>query len=186
MTMEDSSVPVPYRSLESSLPLIESLLKQVIRFGRFELKFVISKCPPEGEEFGAPEYVVDFSGADADLLVEKNGTLLDSLEYLVLKAVRLEEGLYTKITFDSRGWRRLRAEELKLTARVAAERVIETGDAFPLNPMSPRERRLIHLALRDQPQVRTESEGTGPERKVVILPTSPPARRSSPPIRKRR
>ena len=187
MTMGDQNAPVPSRPLEDTLPLIESLLKQVIRFGGFELKFVISKRAPGGEQFETPEYVVDFSGADADLLVEKNGTLLDSLEYLVLKAVRLEEDRYTKITIDSRGWRRLRAEELKLTARVAAERVIETGDAFPLNPMSPRERRIVHLALRDQPQVRTESEGTGPERKVVILSASPsPVRRPSPPFRKRR
>ena len=185
--MEDSNAPIPYRSLEDALPLIESLLSQVIRFGRFALKFVIGKRAPGEAEFETPEYVVDFSGADADLLVEKNGTLLDSLEYLVLKAVRLEEDLYTKVTFDCRGWRRLRAEELKLMAQVAAERVVETGEPFALNPMSPRERRLVHLALRDQPQVRTESEGTGPERKVVILPASPPpARRSSPPFRKRR
>ena len=184
--MEELNAPVPYRSLEGALPLIESLLSQVIRFGRFQLKFVIGKRAPGEAEFEAPEYGVEFSGADADLLVEKNGTLLDSLEYVVLKAARLEEDLHTKITFDSRGWRRLRAEELRLTARMAAERVIETGEPFPLNPMSPRERRLVHLALRDQPQVRTESEGTGPERKVVILPASPPARHSSPPFRKRR
>jgi spoIIIJ-associated protein len=69
---------------------------------------------------------------------------------------------------------------------MAAERVIETGEAFPLNPMSPRERRLVHLALRDQPQVRTESEGTGPERRVVILPSSPSAPRPSRPLRRRR
>ena len=135
--MEDSNAPVPYRSLEDALPLIESLLSQVIRFGRFELKFVIGKRAPGEAEFEAPEYVVDFSGADADLLVEKNGTLLDSLEYLVLKAVRLEEDLYTKITFDCEGWRRLRAEELKLTARMAAE----TGDrerrALPLESDVP-------------------------------------------------
>ena len=184
--MDDLNAPAPYRSLEAALPLIESLLTQVIRFGRFELKFVIGKRTPGEAEFEAPEYGVDYSGADADLLVEKNGTLLDSLEYLVLKAVRLKEDLYTKITFDSRGWRRLRAEELKLTAAVAAERVIESGEPFSLNPMSPRERRLVHLALRDQPQVRTESEGTGPERRVVILPSSPPARRPSPSFRKRR
>jgi spoIIIJ-associated protein len=184
--MEDSNAPVPYRSLEDALPLIESLLSQVIRVGRFELKFVIGKRAPGEAEFEAPEYGVEFSGADAGLLVEKNGTLLDSLEYLVLKAARLEEDLYTKITFDCQGWRRLRAEELKLTARMAAERVIESGEPFSLNPMSPRERRLVHLALRDQPLVRTESEGTGPERRVVILPASPPARRPSPSFRKRR
>jgi spoIIIJ-associated protein len=183
--MDELTAPVPSRPLEGALPLIESLLKQMVRFGGFELQFAIEKSAPGEEEFEAPEYVVDFTGADADLLVEKNATLLDALEYVVLKAVRLEEALYTKITFDCQGWRRLRVEELKLTARVAAEKVMETGDPFPLNPMSARERRIVHLALRDQPQVRTLSEGAGPERKVVILPASPPPARSSRPFRRR-
>jgi len=92
----------------------------------------------------------------------------------VLKAVRLDEDHFGKIAFDCEDWRRLRLEELRLMAQVAAERVIETGDAFPLGPMSPRERRIIHLALRDQPRVRTLSEGTGADRKVVIMPASAP------------
>jgi spoIIIJ-associated protein len=64
----------------------------------------------------------------------------------------------------------MRREELRLMAQVAAERVIDTGDPFALNPMSPRERRIVHLALRDRPGVRTQSEGMGPDRKVVIFP----------------
>jgi spoIIIJ-associated protein len=95
----------------------------------------------------------------------------------LLKAVRVEEDLFGKITFDCHDWRGSRAEELKLMAEVAAQRVVETGDSFTLNPMSPRERRIIHLALREQPQVRTVSEGLGTERKVVIHPASPPPRR---------
>jgi spoIIIJ-associated protein len=55
-------------------------------------------------------------------------------------------------------------------AQVAAERVIDTGQPFILNPMNARERRIIHLALKDRPQVQTQSEGMGPERKVVIFP----------------
>ncbi len=93
------------------------------------------------------------------------------------KAVRLPEDHFGKVSFDCQDWRRLRTEELKLTAQVAAERVIETGDPFTLSPMNPRERRIIHLALRDQSQVRTVSEGFGPERKVVIRPAAPPPRR---------
>lgn len=54
-------------------------------------------------------------------------------------------------------------------AQVAAERVIESGDPFPLNPMGARERRIIHLALKDQSKVRTQSEGFGPDRRVVIV-----------------
>jgi len=160
--------------MESYLVPIESLLRQIIQQGGFELTFVVRKSVAAEGDLETPEFVVDFSGADADLLLEKHATLLDALEYAVLKAVRLEEELFGKITFDCGDWRRLRAEELRLTAQVAAQRVVETGDPFTLNPMSPRERRIIHLALRDQPLVRTASEGAGPERKVVIHPVPPP------------
>lgn len=162
------------RSLDTYLPGVESLLRQVIEHGGFEISFAIRKSQNAERDLEAPEYVVDFSGPDADLLVERNATLLNAIEYVVLKAVRLEESLFGKITFDCNHWRRLRAEELKLTAQVAAERVAETGSPFTFSPMSPRERRLIHLALKDQSQVRTVSEGFGPERKVVILPAPRP------------
>jgi spoIIIJ-associated protein len=175
--MENPSAPLPPRPVAGYLDAIESLLKQLIRAGRFELSFTVRNVDPTERDLETPECVVDFSGLDADLLLEKNGALLDALEYVVLKAVRLEEDLFGRITFDCDDWRRLRAEELKLTAQVAAERVVESGEPLALNPMSPRERRILHLALRGQPLVRTASEGFGPERRVVIHPTSPPPRR---------
>ena len=172
--MDGQPAPTPARSVESYLAAIESLARELIRTGEFELTVAVRRASALEQGFEAPEYLVDFAGPDADLLLEKNAALLNALEYVVLKAVRLEEDLFGKITFDCQDWRRLRAEELKLMAEVAAQRVVETGDSFTLNPMSPRERRIIHLALREQPQVRTVSEGVGPERKVVIHPASPP------------
>jgi spoIIIJ-associated protein len=173
-TWPDQSVPL---SLESFLGSIESLLREVIRHGGFELGFALRKGEASGEELESPEYVVDFSGPDADLLLEKNATLLNALEYVVLRAVRLDEAYFGKITFDCQEWRRLRAEELRLTAQMAAERVMESGDPFTLSPMSARERRIVHLALKDRLQVRTQSEGQGPERKVVIFPAATPGRK---------
>ena len=137
----------------------------------FKLTFSIQKAAAQADDPEAPEYVVDFSGPDADLLLEKNATLLHAIEYVVLKAIRLDEDHFRKIAFDCHDWRRTRIEELRLMAQVAAERVIDTGDPFTLSPMNPRERRIVHLALKDQPKVRTESEGMGPERKVVIYPS---------------
>ncbi len=176
--MTASSSNAPAHAFENYLGNIESLLKQVIQVGGFELSINIRKSQAAETEVEAPEFVVDFSGPDSDMLLERNAALLNALEYVVLKAVRLEESLFGKISFDCRDWRRLRCEELRLTARAAAERVIETGTPFSFSPLSPRERRIIHLALKDHPRVRTESEGVGPERKVVILP-APPAARSA-------
>lgn len=162
----------PHPSAAGFLPRVESVLGDILRHGRFQLKYSIRKGKAVAEGMEAPEFVVDLSGADAELLLQKHASLLDALEYLVLKAVRLDEDLFGRITFDCQDWRWLHAQELQLAARVAAERVIETGDPFPMNPMNARERRIVHLALRDQPRVRTVSEGVGPGRHVVIHPAS--------------
>jgi spoIIIJ-associated protein len=169
-----NAAPNPNHSIESYLEPISSLLSQILSQGEFALSFAIHHLFQEPAETESPEYVVDFTGADTDLLLERNGALLDALEHVVLKAVRLREEHLRKITFDCNDWRRLRTEELRLTAQVAAERVLESGDPFALSPMSPRERRIIHLALRDRPNLHTASEGVGPERHVVIMPTGTP------------
>ena len=167
----DTQPAEPQRSSpENHLARLEDLLHQILRHGRFDLKFVVRKTAPLPDHPEAPAYIIDFSGDDEDLLLEKNGALLEALESVLLKSVRLDEDQFGKIAFDCRDFRRLREEELKLMARVAAERVIESGDPFALNPMTARERRIVHLALKDLPQVRTESEGFGPERRVVIVP----------------
>jgi spoIIIJ-associated protein len=166
--MGQSPTP-PHRSPESCLAAVEDFLRQIIKHGGFNLSFEARKVEASAEAGDGPAYVVDFSGLDQDLLLEKNAALLDALESVVFKAIRLDEEPFGKISFDCRGFRQLRVEELKLMAQVAAERVIESGDPFALNPMGPRERRIIHLALKDQPKVRTQSEGFGPERRVVIV-----------------
>ena len=166
----DTGLPPAEHAIEKYLSLMESLLHEFMEHSPFELTFSIHQAAAHAEDPEAPEYVVDFSGPDADLLLEKNATLLHALEYVVLKAIRLDDDHFRRIAFDCKDWRRLRTEELRLMALIAAERVIDTGSPFTLNPMNPRERRIVHLALRDQPQVRTQSEGMGPERKVVIFP----------------
>ncbi|MGA2982631.1 MAG: R3H domain-containing nucleic acid-binding protein [Terriglobia bacterium] len=174
--MDNENSPTEY-SIEKYLSSMESLLYAFIKHSPFTLTFSIQKAAAHADDPDAPEYVVDFSGADADLLLEKNATLLHAVEHVVLKAIRLDEDHFRRIAFDCQDWRRTRREELRLMAQVAAERVMDTGAPFTLNPMSPSERRIIHLALKDRPQVRTQSEGMGPERKVVISPAqSPPPR----------
>jgi spoIIIJ-associated protein len=160
-------------ALESYLPRIESVLTEILRQGGFHLSPAVRKGKPAVEGMEPPEFVVDISGPDAELLLQKHAALLDALEYVVLRAVRLDEELFGRITFDCQDWRWLRAQELQLAARVAAERVLETGDTFALSPMNARERRIVHLALKNEPKVRTLSEGFGPERHVVIHPAPP-------------
>lgn len=176
MESESLSAGAPASPLERYCASIEDLAGKIVRLGAFQLKVAIRRLPG-GEGAESPEIVVDFSGPDAGLLLEGHGELLNAIEYVVLRAVRLEESLFPKISFDCDDYRRLRVEELKLMAQVAADRVRDTGAAFPLGAMNPRERRIIHMALGGRTEVRTESEGRGSERRVVILPASGPASR---------
>jgi spoIIIJ-associated protein len=122
------------------------------------------------EEFERPEIVVVFDGPDKELLLERGAELLLALEYLAVRSLKLEPPFFDRIRFDSGDFRSLRIAELMLSAKVAAQRVRETKQPFRLNPMAPRERRIVHLALKDLQGIRTTSEGIGEERQVVILP----------------
>jgi spoIIIJ-associated protein len=162
-------------AMESHVPRVESVLREILAKGGFQLSFTIRKGKPVAEGIEPPDLVVDLSGPDAELLLQKHAALLDALEYVVLKAARLDEDLFGRIAFDCEDWRWLRAQELHLSARVAAEQVLESGDPFAMSPMTARERRIVHLALKSQPRVCTLSEGFGRERHVVIRPAPTPA-----------
>jgi spoIIIJ-associated protein len=171
----EPEIPKGTAPLERYHAAIEDLARKIVTLGGFRLDVKLRHLQPADEH--SPEVVVDFSGPDAGLLLEAHGELLNAVEYVVLRAVRLEESLFPKITFDCEDYRRMRVEELKLMAQVAADRVRDTGMPFALGAMNARERRIIHLALNNRPEVRTESDGQGPERKVVIHPASKNPRR---------
>jgi spoIIIJ-associated protein len=155
---------------EKHLGLMESFLHELIKHGPFKLSFSIHKAVAQTADPDAPEYVVELSGPDSDLLLERHAALLEAIEYVALKASRLDEDRCRKIAFDCQNWRQSRIEELRLMAQVAADRVIESGAPFTLSPMNPRERRIVHLALKGRPEILTQSEGMGLERKVIIYP----------------
>jgi spoIIIJ-associated protein len=118
------------------------------------------------------DIVVAFSGPDQDVLLEREAELLLALEHVGHRWLRLDPRLHDRVRFDCAEYRAQRLDELKLSARVAAQRVRETSQPFRFNPMSPRERRLIHLELTGAQGVRTVSEGAGDRRQLVIYPAN--------------
>lgn len=119
---------------------------------------------------GQVEVVIAFHGADEALLLEHNAELLLALEHIAHRWLRLDPRMHDRVRFDCGEYRATRLEELKLSARVAAQRVRETGQPFHFNPMSSRERRVVHLELTGAPGVRTVSEGAGDRRQLVVYP----------------
>jgi len=154
---------------EAAAEALREFLNRIIRAGKLELQVTVRTAPSSGEE-GEPEVFADLDGKDKEILMARGGEVLKALEHLVFRALNLEPAYHEKMHLDCGGYRALRFEELRMTARVAAERVITSRQPFQLNPMSSRERRIVHLALKDMSGVRTESAGSGDERHIVIHP----------------
>ena len=155
---------------EAAAEALRLFLETTVRKAGFQLKVTVRAIAPTGEPRADAEVIADLDGRDKELLLERGAELLKALEHLAFRALRLEPAFHEKIHLDCGGYRALRFEELRMTARVAAERVQASKQAFRLNPMSSRERRIVHLTLKEIPGVRTESIGVGEERQVVIHP----------------
>jgi spoIIIJ-associated protein len=149
---------------------INEFLQAVVTHGGLHLKYRIVVDPPPQSEWEKPEVFVDLSGPDSALLLDRGGELLRALELLALEILRLPSGEHEKISFDCKNQRSARFQELRMAASVAADKVRQTGTPFHFAPMSSRERRVVHLALRDQTDLRTESDGEGFNRCVVLYP----------------
>jgi spoIIIJ-associated protein len=156
---------------------LQRFLADSVRAAGLELNVNVRAIPLEtaGLE-GHAEVIADLDGRDKEILLERNAEVLKAIEHLAFRALRLEPAFHEKIHVDCGGYRALRFEELRMTARVAAERVESSREPFRLNPMSSRERRIVHLALKDLPGIRTESIGMGEERQVVIHPADKSAK----------
>lgn len=156
---------------QATVEALQKFLESMVRASGLELK--VSVRPVSGVAAGlegGAEVLADLDGRDKEILLEHGGEVLKALEHLAFRALRLEPVYHEKIHIDSGGYRALRFEELRMTARVAAERVQASRQPFRLNPMSSRERRIVHLTLKEMPGVRTESIGMGEDRQVVIHP----------------
>jgi spoIIIJ-associated protein len=160
---------------EAAASALREFLENMVRAGKFQLNVDVRAVTPNASDDA--EVLADLDGSDKELLLERGAEVLKALEHLAFRALRLEPTYHEKIHLDCGGYRALRFEELRMTARVAAERVQASKQPFRLNPMSSRERRIVHLAVKDIPGVRTESIGVGEHRQVVIHPADSKASR---------
>lgn len=115
---------------------------------------------------------VNLSGADRPLLLSNTASVLNSLEYLVNKVFRpgRDEDI-PAIILDSDNYRQHREAELILLAQMASKKVLAQRRPLNLQPMSPKERRIVHLALAQIEGVRSQSEGEGDNRSITIYPS---------------
>ena len=122
----------------------------------------------ESEEVGGPLFEIE--GDDSGLLIGRKGETLRSLQFMVRFLVSRKTGERANLSVDVEGYDDRRRQSLSNLANRVAQRVIKTGRSIELEPMNPRERRLVHITLSENGDVYTESSGTGEGRRVVILP----------------
>ncbi len=149
---------------------IDEFLQQTLRNGGFKFNYEVVDVAPADDDFETPDMMVKFTGHDVDLILSNRAELLLALEHVTMEMLRMPSEDHSRVSFDANDYRLLRIEELRLSAMTAAEKVKRTGVPFRFNPMNSRERRVIHLALRGEAAVRSESSGFGAGRQVIVYP----------------
>ena len=121
----------------------------------------------EGDE---REIILDIVGGDCASLIGRHGRTLDALQALVSAITNRHLGFRYPVVVDVEGYRQRRREKLEEIARRTADRVARQGAPVKLRPMTAYERRLVHVALREDRRVTTHSEGEEPYRQIVVVP----------------
>jgi spoIIIJ-associated protein len=153
--------------LEAALEVLSTL------FGHLGVEASITAREPKtpGDGVGMIQSVLDVEGDDLGVLIGRRGSTLASLQYVLNLIVSRKTGHRVAFGIDVDGYRRRREEALTSLARRMADRVRGTGRSVTLEPMPPNERRIVHLALANDPAVMTVSIGEGEARKVAITPS---------------
>jgi spoIIIJ-associated protein len=140
---------------------IEEFLQRFAASSPFEIDFQVT---PDSSGLR-----IELGGRDRDLFLARRGEGLNALQ-TVLGRIVSQMGSAREVILDSGDFRRSREEELAEIAQLMAEKVKKLGEPQSLSPMNPYDRRLVHLALKDDPAVETHSEGDGFLKSVKIFP----------------
>lgn len=148
----------------------KELLSEVL--ARMNLQAEVEVVPQSDAEADEdePTLVLNIVGDDLGMLIGRQNETLSALEFVTRLMVNQQTHTRTSFVVDVNGYRAKRAESLRRLALRMAEQVEQAGRTMPLEPMTPAERRIIHLALRNHPTVMTQSVGEGDRRKVTIVP----------------
>lgn len=178
---------MPIEDLQQGAQKIAGFLNSLNKLGGLRLKYRImagdGARDPQGLE--SREIYVELAGPDVPLVIQHNGELLRAFETIAAQILRLDQREHGAVSFDAGNFKALRAQELKLAAETAAEKVRSSGVPYSFPPMNSRERRLVHLACRELAGVETASLGEGPNRYLVIYPEGKTHLPAAPPVKPR-
>lgn len=132
----------------------------------------LTQANGDGDDDEGLSPVFELEGQDSGLLIGRRGETLRSLQLIVRLIVMNKTEQRINLSLDVEGYDSRRQQSLVNLAKRVAQRVIKTGRSIELEPMSSRDRRIVHMALAQKDEIYTESAGIGYGRRVVILPNS--------------
>lgn len=162
-------VPQPVEPADAETQVAIDVTIELLAAMGFQVRVVPQTVTPD-ETDGPPTIGINVLGNDLGMLIGRRGQHLSQLQYLVNLLVTRRLGHWTRVSVDIEGYKRRREESLTGLAERVALQVGRSKRAVQLEPMPANERRIIHLALRDDAQVGTESSGEGDLRRVTIVP----------------
>lgn len=121
----------------------------------------------EGDE---GELILDITGDNLAILIGRHGKTLDALQFIISAITTRTLGFRYPVVVDVEGYKNRQRQKLESIAHSAAQRALDQNRSIKLRPMTPYERRIVHLALRGNADVETASEGEGNARHVVVIP----------------
>jgi spoIIIJ-associated protein len=173
-TEEEPFIPpvrIPPANAKEQIPLhvAQETISELL--GKMHIQAEVQASYSEVDEVrGTRAILVDITGKDLSVLIGKRSETLNALQYIARLIVSKELGENITLVVDVEGYRSRRERQLRQLAHLMAEQAIKTGRKQTLEPMPPNERRIIHMELREDAHVTTESFGEEPHRKVTIIP----------------
>lgn len=143
-----------------------AVLKDILKY------FNVGEVTIDEYEGDEGELILDITGKDLAVLIGRHGKTLDALQFLVSAITVRKIGYRFPVIIDVESYKNRQRQKLEALARSSANKAASQGRSVKLRPMTPYERRIIHVALRDDNRVNTASEGEGPARHVVVVPVS--------------
>lgn len=169
--LQGSTEPVIEESRELSDEELDNIADTAIAALQDILKyFNIGEITIDEYEGDEGELILDITGDDLAVLIGRHGKTLDALQFLVSAITIRTIGFRYPVVVDVEGYKNRQRQKLESIARSSANRVASQRKSIKLRPMTPYERRIIHITLRNDDRVETASEGEGNTRHVVILP----------------
>lgn len=162
--VEDDEPEITDEQLDEIADTAIAALKDVLKY------FNVGEVTIDEYEGDEGELILDITGDDLAVLIGRHGKTLDALQFLISAITVRKIGFRFPIIIDVESYKNRQRQKLEALARSSANKAASQGRSIKLRPMTPYERRIIHVALRDDSRVDTASEGEGAARHVVVVP----------------